>query len=301
MDRLDSMKALLAAVDAGSLSAAARRLGVSLTTVSRQVSELEAHLKARLLIRSSRRLALTDAGQTYVTTCKRILEQVAEAERMARGEYSAPRGDLTISAPVCLGRHIVLPIVTEFLEAYPDIDLRLILSDRVSHIVDDHIDLAVRVGTLPDSDFVASRVGEVRRVVCASPKYFKTRGTPKKPSELSAHHCVTFDQVLPAEVWSFAKGKSTETVQVRSRLTVNTADAAVAAAIAGAGVACVLSYQAAAGLRRGVLVLALEGFEPPARPVSLVHAGQGPLPLKLRAFLDFAAPRLKVALKENVV
>lgn len=137
----------------------------------------------------------------------------------------------------------------------------------------------------------------MRRVACASPKNFKARGTPKKPSELSAHHCVTFDQVLPADVWSFATGKSTETVQVRSRLKVNTAGAA----IAGAGIACVLSYQAAAGLRRGVLVLALEAFEPPARPVSLVHAGQGPLPLKLRAFLDFAAPRLKAALKENVV
>ena len=301
MDRLDSMKVLVAAIEAGSLSAAARRIGVPLATVSRKVSELEAHLKTRLLIRSSRRLTLTDAGQTYITACNRILEHIAEAERAARGEYSAPRGELTISAPVALGRLHVLPVVTEFLQAYPDIDLRLILSDRISHIVDDHIDLAVRVGALPDSSFMASRVGEVRRVVCASPGYFAARGVPKKPSELAAHDCVTFDLLAPANVWSFAKGKSEEAARVHSRLTVNTAEAAVDAAIAGTGIACVLSYQASEGLRRGALALALETFEPEPWPVNLVHAGQGPLPLKLRAFMDFAAPRLKAVLKENVV
>jgi len=300
MDRLDAMKMLLAAVDAGSLSAAARRIGVPLATVSRKVSELESHLKTRLLIRSSRRLVLTDAGQAYVSACKRILEQVAEAERAACGEYSAPMGDLTVSAPVALGRLHVLPVATEFLQAYPDIDLRLILSDRVSHIVDDHIDLAVRVGPLPDSNFVASRVGDVRRVVCASPGYFAARGIPQKPSDLAAHDCVTFDLLAPANIWSFAKGKSEESVRVHSRLTVNTAEAAVDAAIAGTGIACVLSYQAAEGLRRRALALALESFEPEPWPVNLVHAGQGPLPLKLRAFLDFAVPRLKTKLKENL-
>lgn len=299
MNRLDAMNVLLATVEAGSLSAAARRIGVPLTTVSRKVSELEAHLKTRLLIRSSRRLTLTDAGQAYVTACKRVLEQIAEAERTARGEYSAPMGDLTLSAPVALGRLHVLPVVTEFLRAYPDIDLRLILSDRISHIVDDHIDLAVRVGALPDSSFVASRVGEVRRVVCASPAYFAERGVPTKPSELAAHDCVTFDLLAPTDVWSFAKGKSEETVSIHSRLTVNTAEAAVDAAIAGTGIACVLSYQAAEGLRQGALALALRPFEPAPWPVNLVHAGQGPLPLKLRAFLDFAVPRLKAKLKEN--
>ena len=296
MDRLDAMKVLVAAIEAGSLSAAARRIGVPLATVSRKVSELEAHLKTRLLIRSSRRLALTDAGQAYVTACKRILEQVNEAERAAGGEYSAPRGELTISAPVALGRIHVLPVATEFLKAYPDIDLRLFLSDRVSHIVDDHIDLAVRVGALPDSSFVASRVGEVRRVICASPAYFASRGVPQKPADLAAHDCVTFDLLTPADAWTFPVGKWDETVPVHSRLAVNTAEAAIDAAVAGTGITRVLSYQAAEGLRRGGLALALESFEPAPWPVSLVHAGQGPLPLKLRAFLDFAVPRLKAKL-----
>ncbi len=296
MDRLDSMKVLVASVEAGSLSAAARRIGVPLATISRKVSELEAHLNTRLLIRSSRRLALTDAGEAYFTACKRILEQVSEAERAAGGEYSAPRGELAISAPVALGRIHVLPVVTEFLKTYPDIDVRLLLSDRVSHIVDDHIDLAVRVGPLSDSSFVASRVAEVRRVVCASPAYFAAHGVPQKPSDLAGHDCVTFDQLMPVDAWSFPVGKRDETVRVHARLAVNTAEAAIDAAIAGVGITRVLSYQAAEGLRRRALALALESFEPAAWPVSLVHAGQGPLPLKLRAFLDFAVPRLRAKL-----
>ena len=151
MDRLDSMKVLLAVTEAGSLSAASRVLGAPLATVSRKVSDLEAHLGTRLLIRSSRKLALTDAGQNYVVACKRILEQVADAERAAAGEYSAPRGELTLAAPIAFGRLHILPVATAFLQAYPEIDLRLTLSDRISHILDEHIDLAVRIGDLADS------------------------------------------------------------------------------------------------------------------------------------------------------
>src|ERR1700676_3464640 len=176
MDRLESMSILVAAVDAGSLSAAARRLGTPLATVSRKVSELEAHLKTRLLTRSSRKLALTDAGRSYSEACKRILEDVGEAERAASGEYSAPKGDLIITAPIVFGRLHVLPIAMEFLKAYPDIDIRIVLADRLVNLLEDHIDLAVRIGELPDSSLVATRVGAIRRVACASPAYLAVHG-----------------------------------------------------------------------------------------------------------------------------
>ena len=165
MDRLESMSILVTAVEAGSLSAAGRRLGMPLATVSRKVSELEAHLKTRLLNRSSRQLTLTDAGRSYVAACRRILEDVGEAERAASGEYSAPRGDLIITAPIVFGRLHVLPIAMEFLKAYPDIDIRMVLADRVINLLEEHADLAVRIGALPDSSLVASRVGSIRRVV----------------------------------------------------------------------------------------------------------------------------------------
>jgi len=298
MDRFESMSTLLAVVEAGSLSAAARRLNTPLTTVSRKVAELETHLKTRLLTRSSRRIALTDAGRSYVAACKRILEELGEAERAASGEYSAPRGDLMITAPVVFGRLHVLPIVIDFLRAYPDIDIRLGLADRIVNILEESVDLAVRIGRLPDSSLVARRVGAIRRVLCASPAYLAERGTPKEPADLGAHDCITFEGMTAPESWTFPTDESETTVTIRSRLVVNTAEAAIDAAKAGIGITRVLSYQAASALRDGALVLALETFEPPPLPVNLVHVGQRLLPLKLRAFLDFATPRLKAALSQ---
>ena len=296
MDRFESMSTLLAVVEAGSLSAAARRLNTPLTTVSRRVSELEQHLKTQLLHRSSRQLSLTDAGRSYVAACKSILEDLGEAERAAAGEYSAPTGNLIITTPIVFGRLHVLPITIDFLKVYPDIGIRMALADRVINLMEDHIDLAVRIGELPDSSLIASRVGSVRRVVCGSPAYFATRGMPKSPDELGAHDCITFEGLMSAEAWTFGAGKSAARVAIHSRLIVNTAEAAIDAAIAGLGVTRVLSYQIAAPFRAGTLALALEQFEPPPAPISLVYAGQGFLPLKLRAFLDFAAPRLKARL-----
>jgi DNA-binding transcriptional LysR family regulator len=293
------MSILVTAIEAGSLSAAARRLGTPLATVSRKVSELEAHLKTRLLNRSSRRLTLTDAGRSYVAACKRILEDVGEAERAASGEYSAPKGELIITAPISFGRMHVLPVVTAFLKAYPDIDIRLALADRVVNLLDDHVDLAIRIGALPDSALVATRVGAIRRVICGSPAYFAARGTPKTSSELVTHDCITFEGVTSADAWTFTTGKSETSVAVHSRLVVNTAEAAIDAAIAGIGVTRVLSYQIAAALLAGTLGLVLEDFEPEPWPVSLVYTGGRFLPLKLRAFLDFATPRLKTTLSRG--
>ncbi len=293
MDRLDAMAVLLAAVDTGSLSAASRQLGTPLATVSRKVSELEQHLNAQLLIRSNRQLTLTDAGRSYVASCRRILDEVREAERAATGEYSQPRGDLVITAPIVFGRLHVLPVVTAFLGAFPEINIRLVLADRVVHLLDDHVDLALRVGQLQDSSLIATRIGMTRRVICASPGYFAQHGKPGTPDDLADHRCITVDGLMAQRGWSFEHGGLERTLAVRSRLVVNTSEAVVDAAIAGLGVTRVLCYQIADARRSNLLELALEAYEPQPHPISLIYAAQGQLPLKLRAFLDFATPRLK--------
>ena len=185
MDRLEAMSFLVASAEAGSFSAAGRRLGVPLPTISRKIADLEAHLKTQLLVRSTRRLSLTEAGTAYIAACKRILEQVDEAESQAAGEYTVPRGTLTMTAPVVFGRLHVVPIVNEFLAKFPQINVHLTLSDYTISLVDEHIDLAVRVGALPDSTLVAMKVGEIRRVVCGSPAYLAATARPKRPTPCS--------------------------------------------------------------------------------------------------------------------
>lgn len=296
MDRLEAMFILLEAAEAGSLSAASRRLGVPLATVSRKVSELEARLGTRLLTRSSRRLTPTEAGRSYIEACKRILDDVGEAERAAAGEYRAPRGDLVVTAPVVFGRLHVLPVVAEFLAAYRDIDIRLVLADRLVNLFEEHVDLAVRIGNLPDSSLSATRLGTIRRVVCASPGYFETRGTPRHPRDLESHDCVSFEALDAPHTWTFVVGKSRVSVPVHSRLVANTAEAAIDAAIAGVGITRVLSYQVHAAFERHRLALALRDFEPAPWPVSVLHGSGRLLPLKLRAFLDHVVPRLRMRL-----
>jgi DNA-binding transcriptional LysR family regulator len=224
---------------------------------------------------------------------------VGEAERAALGEYRAPKGDLIITAPIVFGRLHILPVVAEFLKAYQDINIRLVLADRVVNLLEDHIDLAIRIGELPDVGLVASRVGAIRRVVCGSPAYFAAHGTPKSPADLGTHACVTFEGLMSPDAWIFTAGKSDTSVAIHSRLVVNTAEAAIDAAIAGIGVTRVLSYQIASAARAGALTFVLQEFEPEPSPVSLVYTGGRLLPLKLRAFLDFAAPRLKARLSES--
>jgi DNA-binding transcriptional LysR family regulator len=296
MDRLDAMSLLLTAVDAGSLSAASRTLGMPLATVSRKISDLEDHLRTKLLIRSNRQLTLTDAGRSYVAACKRILEDVGEAERAAAGEYSAPKGELVITAPVVFGRLHVLPLIVDFLKAHTEINVRMVLADHVVHLLDDHVDLAVRIGELADSSLVAVRVGAIRRVICGSPAYFATHGKPERPEDLMVHQCIRFEGLSPTPGWTFGRDKDTTTVLIKPRLIVNTAEAAINAAAAGLGVSRVLCYQVAQSLRDNTLEIVLRDAEPPPLPVSLVHAGQGRVTQKVRAFLDFATPKLKAAL-----
>ncbi|RFB96795.1 LysR family transcriptional regulator [Rhizobium leguminosarum bv. trifolii] len=298
MDRLDAMTVLLAVVEQGSLSAASRHLRTPLATVSRKISELEAHLNARLLQRSNRKVTLTEAGRSYVEAAREILDRVEEAERAAAGEYSAPKGALTMTAPIVFGRLHVLPVVVDFLKAYPDINLRLMLSDRLSNLVEDHIDVALRIGNLPDSNLIAVRLGAIRRTAYASPDYLGRHVTPPHPADLSAHDCITFESMASTLSWTFTEGKRDLTVPIRSRLAVNTAEAAVDAAVAGLGITRVLSYQAAPAETAGLLTPLLVDFEPPPAPVHLVYPAQGMVPLKLRALIDFATPRLRATLNK---
>ncbi len=298
MDRFDQMSVLVAVVDAGSFSAAGRALDMPLATVSRKVADLETHLGTRLLSRTTRQLALTEAGRSYVAACRQILERVEEAERVAAGEYVVPRGELVISAPIVFGRLHVLPVVTEFLAAYPEIRIRLALSDRLVDLVDDHVDIAIRIGDLGDSRLVARGVGMIRLVLCASPGYIGLHGRPERPDDLAGHSIVAFEGAFSSTLWLFGEPPNQSRVSVAPRLIVNTAEAAIDAAIAGVGITRVLSYQVEAALCSGALERVLDAFVPAAWPVSLVHAGQGLAPRKLGAFMDFAAPRLKTRLRE---
>jgi DNA-binding transcriptional LysR family regulator len=293
MDRLESMSILLTVAEAGSLSAGARRLDTPLTTVSRKISDLERYLKTQLLTRSSRRMTLTDAGKSYVAACKRILEEVAEAERIASGEYTAPKGELNITAPVVLGRLHLVPVLSDFLRAYPDIDVRLMLSDRLVNLTEEGIDAALRVGDLPDSALIATRIATVHRVFAASPNYLETRGTPQKPADLVGHDCVGVQGFTGSGFWSLASGTE---IPVRYRLIVNSTDAACEAAKAGIGIISVFSHHVAAAFQDGTLVSVLADLKRGTLPLSVVRTSAGDLPLKLRAFLDFITPRLKARL-----
>ena len=286
---------LLRVVDKGSFSAASRDLGMPLATVSRKVNELETHIGIKLLVRTTRKVALTDAGAVYVTSARRILDQIDETERVAAGEFHAPRGELILTAPILFGRLHILPVVTAFLAAYPEIDVRLLLSDRNLHLVDDRVDMAVRIGALPDSSMIATRIGSMRTVVCACPKLLASQGTPGKPDDLAALPCVNFDVLAPHQIWPFqsAAKSGIADIAIRPRLSVTTAEAAVWAAAEGIGATRVMHYQCAGLVREGALRLILEDFEPPPLPVHLVHAERGALPSKMRVFLDFAATRLR--------
>lgn len=297
MDRLDAMGVLLSVVEHGSLSAASRALHSPLPTVSRKISELESLLGVRLFTRTSRRILLTEAGESYVVAAREILGRVEEAERRATGEYVAPKGDLTMTAPIVFGRLHVLPVVTDFLKAYPDININLIMSDRPISLADEHIDVALRISRLSESSLMAIRLGSTRTTVYANPDYLKRHTHPSHPDELKQHDCIAFEGVLSTRFWTFHDGARDIAVPIRTRLSVNTAEAAVDAAASGLGMTRVMAYQAKRAVDAGLLVPLLDDFEQEASPIHLVHLSDGLMPLKLRTFLDFATPRLRALLK----
>lgn len=296
MDRLDAMSVVIAVTETGSFSAASRKLRTPVATISRRVAELEARLKAELFQRSSRRMTLTSAGRSYIEACKRIIDQVDEAEREVSGEYRTPKGDLAVTAPWGLGHMHLLPIALEFMEAYPEIALRLVLTDRVVDPVEESIDVSIRIGPLPDSSMIATRIGSIRLVVCASPAYLAKHGSPAKPADLRDHDCITVDEAAAPAAWRFRQGTRAIVAPIRSRLCVSTSEAAIDAAIAGAGLARVMSYKMEAARRAGKLGIVLSAFEPEPLPVHILHAQRKLEPLKLRAFLAWLTPRLKARL-----
>jgi DNA-binding transcriptional LysR family regulator len=298
MDRFEAMSVVLAVAEAGSLSAAARRLKVPLATVSRKVSELEAHLQTKLFNRSSRALVPTDAGRSYIASSKRILADVVEAERAASGEYTTPRGELTVSTLVALGRLHLLPILTEFLATFPEVDVQLSLQDRPVNLLEEHVDVALRIGDLADSSLIAVRVGEIGRVVCASPAYLKSRGTPEAPDDLSAHDCISYPPMQSPTAWRFVGGEREFVAPVRSRLVVSNLESACDAARAGIGITEAFSYLVAEAIESGELVPLLQDFQRPPQPVNFLYSPDRFMPVKLRAFLDFTLPRLRARLAE---
>ncbi|MCA6298099.1 MAG: LysR family transcriptional regulator [Phenylobacterium sp.] len=298
MDRFEAMRTLLAAVDGGSLSAASRALSTPLPTVTRRISDLETRLGVRFLVRHRRRLILTEAGEVFVAAARRILDALSEAERTAGGEYREPRGNLRVTAPIMFGKLHVAPIVHDFLAAYPPVTVSLILTDQIIDLDEAHIDVAIRIGPLPDSRLIARQAGKVRWTVCASPDYLRRRGEPTAPDGLPEHDCIAFEGLQRRRTWSFGEGPSETRVTIAPRFSVNTADAVVEAAAAGLGIARLMSYQVAEAIVEGRLKPLFPDQPVRPAPVSLVYPAEPVQPLKRRAFLDYVGPRLNRVLAQ---
>jgi len=293
MDRTDAIAVFIAVADHGSFAAAARRLGRSPASVTRAVADLESRLGVRLLTRTTRAVSTTEAGQRFLGGAKRVLADLDEIERAAAGQGTAPRGELRLTAPILFGRLHVLPIVTEFLDRFPEVQAALALVDRPVDLVEEGLDVAVRIGALGESSAVATRVGALRRIVVASPDYLARRGTPQRPADLSDHDVVAFSGIAGVEHWVFREAARDVNVAIRPRLVVSTAEAAIDTARAGFGLTRVLSYQAAEDVACGALLRVLPGYEGDEVPIHLVYPGGRHPPPKLRAFLDFTTPRLR--------
>ncbi|MGY4571592.1 LysR family transcriptional regulator [Bradyrhizobium pachyrhizi] len=295
MDRIDAMKVFVAAVDEGSLAGAGRKLRRSPAAVSRAIAFLEHHVGAELLHRTTRSLKLSDAGQRYAAACRRILSELEEADISAGGERSVPRGTLTVTAPVVVGEDVLRPVLDAFMTDYPAVSVRLVMLDRTVNLIDEGIDVALRIAHLADSSFIAIKLGEVRRVVAASPGYLAQHPLISEPADLAKHQIIAMTH-FGLDSWSFppaAKSKIARAVQFTPRLVVNTVRAAVASASEGHGVTRLFSYHIAEEIRDGRLQILLAGDEHPPLPVHLL-APQGRFDVpKVRAFVDFATPRLK--------
>ena len=290
MDRIDSVAVFAEVAERGSFSGAAKHLNRSAAAVTRAVAELETRLGVRLLNRTTRAVSVTEAGQRFLVGARRVLADLAEIEQGAVGQGQAPRGELRITAPIVFGRRHVLPLVTDFLGQYPEVSVRLALLDRPVDLVEDGLDVAIRIGALADTSAIAVRVGEMRRIAVAAPGYLKRRGRPRSPADLARHDVIAFAGIDRVERWRFAGGVE---ARIKPRLIVNTAEAALDAAIAGFGITRVLSYQAANALSDRRLVRLLREQEVGATPVHVVYPEGRHPPPKLRAFLDTIVPRLR--------
>lgn len=293
MDKVGSMRVFIAVAEAQGFAPAARQLGMSPPAVTRAIAALEERIGTRLLHRTTRIVRLTEAGARFLADARRILAEIDEAEAAAAGDHARPRGLLTVTAPVMFGRMHVAPVVSEFLSLYPEVSVRLLLLDRVTDLLEEGIDLAVRIAHLPDSSLNAAKVGGVRRVTCAAPAYLERRGEPQHPSDLPQHDTIGFWAQGAEAEWVFGPDAKPFRIRPPARMVVNAADVAIAAALAGHGITRVLSYQIAEPLRQGRLRLVLQAYERPPIPIHLVHAEGRRVSARLRAFLDFATDRLR--------
>ncbi|MCX7070812.1 MAG: LysR family transcriptional regulator [Gammaproteobacteria bacterium] len=292
MDRWHAMKVFVRVADSGGFAEAARQLDIGAPAVTRAVAGLEAQIGARLLIRTTRAVKLTEAGSRYLQDCRRILADIDEAEAAAAGSFVTPTGTLTVSASVMFGRMFVLPLLGEYLQRNPAVTGRALLLDRITHLVDEGIDVAVRIAHLPDSSLRAIGVGHVRRVVCAAPAYFARHGIPERPEALAQHTVIAATSAWNSLDWRF--GRDSEIgVRISPRLSCNSNEAVIAAALDGWGLTRLLSYQVAPLVADGRLQVVLSAFEEPPLPVHVVHSEGRNAAAKVRAFVDFAVQRLR--------
>jgi DNA-binding transcriptional LysR family regulator len=298
MDRLHELEVFVAVAGAGSFAKAGTRLRLSPPAVTRAISALEDRLGARVFNRTTRSLTITDVGQRFLDSARRVLVDLDAAEKEAVGETAMPQGHLTITASVTFGRSALAPLVCGFLSQHPRVTASVVLLDRVVNLVEEGIDLAVRIGPLPDSSLIAKRVGAVRRILVASPDYLARRGTPVSPADLKLHSVIAFTGLMPNREWRFASGRSPNSVALNPTLEINDATAAIAAAEMGHGITIALSYMVHEKIREGKLVMVLDDFTPSPRPVHLVYPQTRLVAPKVRAFVDYAAPRLKLALEQ---
>lgn len=293
MDRLQAMEVFVAVVDSGGFASAARRLDLSAPVVTRAIAELETRLGVSLLTRTTRKVRVTEAGARYAEDCRRILADVSEAESATGDSRSQIKGLLSVTAPVLFGNLHVTPIVADYLQRYPDVDAQCVFVDRVVNLVDEGLDVAVRIGELPDSSLKAVAVGRVRRMLVASPGYLAAHGRPQRPEDLGQHTLIQPVGVSPYPEWRFAEGGRSLVQRIRPRLRTTTNDAARSAALADVGIARLLSYQVAEALASGALLPLLEGFETPPLPVQVVHHEGRHMTQKVRAFVDLAVATLR--------
>jgi DNA-binding transcriptional LysR family regulator len=293
MDRLQAMTTFVAIVDSGGFASAARKLNLSAPVVTRAVAELEERLGLRLLTRTTRIVRVTDAGARFAEDCRRILADIEEAETVATGTHAAPRGTLSLTAPVLFGQLHVTPILVRYLQQYPEVDAQCLFLDRVVNVVEEGIDVAVRIGELPDSSLHAARVGSVRRVLVAAPAYLQAQGVPRRPQDLARHTIASASGVTPVSEWRFDDGGQPLLQRLQPRLRTTTNDSAIAAALAGLGITRLLSYQVAAHVRNGALQVLLEDFETAPLPVHVVHHEGRRATRKVRAFIDLAVDTLR--------
>jgi DNA-binding transcriptional LysR family regulator len=286
MDRIDAMKAFVAVADLEGFAPAARKLALSPSGVTRLVAALEQRLGARLLQRTTRKVALTDVGARYLERARAILADVEEAEAAAEGERTKPSGRLVVSAPVGFGRLHVSPVMSAYLKRYPEVLGELRLSDQIINLVEDGVDLAIRIGHLPDSTLVARHVGEMRRIVVASPDYLKARGEPKTPQALASHATIQFGATTASPDWRFAEHGREVRVALAPRFITNSSDAAIQYAEQDGGLTQVMAYQAAEAIKAGRLGIILAKFEVPALPIHIVYPTSRLLSAKVRTFID---------------